>query len=257
MITLTIDEKEYHAPQFWDEITLGKFIELCNIEIPEKLRNLWIASASDDDDEYRKADEQIGVEETIKIFPEYYGKVMHCLTDLPRDVLERVDGALREQFFNNHLRQFIYTSFAKYPVHQVNGKLEMYDPEYKTSFVLDDVVYYLPRDLKVYGETIPLGMERVITFTEASDIEVALRNMAEGAANRLPMFVAIYCREEKKEYSEEDTMARAKKFMDLPMEEVWRVFFCIYRLLGKSQNYIQEYSKRVAELLPERLRSLD
>lgn len=258
MITLTIDEIEYHAPQDWGEMTLAKFIELCNIEIPEKLRNLWMASALDppDDEVYKKADEVIGVEETHKIFPDYFGKVMGCLTDLPQEVIDRVDGALREQFFNTHLRHFIYSSFARYPVHIVNGKLEMYDPPYKTSFVLNDVVYYLPRDLKVYGESIPLGRERAITFTEASDIQVALQNMAEGAAHRLPMFVAIYCRPEETEYSEEGTLEREKLFMDLSMEEVWRVFFCIYRQLGKYQNFIREYSKRVAEVVPERLRSL-
>lgn len=256
MITLTIDEKQYHAPQDWDEMTLGKFVELCKIPIPEKLRNLWIASASDDDDEYKKADEAVGTEETVKVFPDYFGKVLGCLTDLPQDVIDRTDGALREQFFNAHLRHFIYSSFARYPVHIVNGKLEMYDPPYKTSFVLNDVVYYLPRDLKVYGDTIPLGGERAITFTEASDIEVALRNMAEGAAERLPMFVAIYCRPEETEYTEEGTLAREKLFMDLSMEEVWRVFFCIYRQLGKFQNYIHEYSKRVVQVLPERLESL-
>jgi hypothetical protein len=257
MITLTIDEQQFHAPQDWDEITLGKFIELCKIPIPEKLRNLWIASASDDDEAYEKADSVIGVVETSKIFPDYFGKVLGCLTDIPQDIIDRVDGPLREQFFNAHLRHFIYSSFARYPVHIVNGKLEMYDPPYKTSFVLNDVVYYLPRDLKVYGETIPLGRERAITFTEASDIEVALRNMAEGAAERLPMFIAIYCRPEETEYTEEGTLAREKLFLDLPMEEVWRVFFCIYRQLGKYQNFIQEYSKRVVELLPERLMNLD
>jgi len=256
MIKLTIDEKEYHAPQFWEEIKLSKFIELCEIPIPEKLRNLWVASAADKQEEWDKANDEIGVEENVKIFPDYYGKVMGCLTDMPQEIIDRVDGALREEFFNQHLRHFIYSSFAKYPVHLVEGKLEMYDPPYKTSFVLNDVVYYLPRDLKVYGEDIPLGMERAITFAEASDIEVALRNMAEGAANRLPMFVAIYCREEKKEYDEKETMERAKLFNDLPMEEVWRVFFCIYRQLGKYQNYIREYSKRAEEVLPGRLRSL-
>ena len=259
MITFTIDEKEFHAPRDWSEITLGKFIQLCNIPIPEKLRNLWIASATDppDDEAYKKADKVIGVEETVKIFPGYFGEVIGCLTDLPQEIIDRLDGALREQFFNNHLRHFIYSIFAKYPVHLVDGKLEMYDPEYKTSFVLNDVVYYLPRDLKVYGDTIPLGFEKAITFAEASDIEVALRNMAEGAADRLPMFVAIYCRPEETEYTEAGTLEREKLFMDLPMEEVWRVFFCIYRQLGKYQNFIQEYSKRVVEVTAERLQVLD
>jgi hypothetical protein len=258
MIKITIDEKEYFAPQDWSEMTLGKFIELCNIPIPDKLRNLWVASALDppDDEAYKKADDEIGTEETFKIFPDYFGKVMGCLTDIPQDIIDRTDGPLRAEFFNAHLRHFIYSSFARYPVHIVNGKLEMYDPPYKTSFVLNDVVYYLPRDLKVYGESIPLGRERAITFTEASDIEVALRNMAEGAAERLPMFVAIYCRPEETEYSEEGTLAREKLFMDLSMEEVWRVFFCIYRQLGKYQNFIREYSKRAVELLPERLTNL-
>lgn len=257
MITITIDDKEYNAPQDWDEITLGKFIDLCNIEIPEKLRNLWIASASDDDEEWKKADSVIGTHENLKVFPAYFGKVMACLTDIPKKVINEVHAPLREQFFNTHLRYFIYSSFAKFPLHIVDGKLEMYDPEYKPSFILNGLTYYLPRQLKVYGDSVPLGLEKAITFAEASDIEVALRDMAEGAADRLPMFVAIYCRPEETEYSEAGTLEREKLFMELPMEEVWRVFFCIYRLLGKFQNYIREYSRKAEKVLPERLKSLD
>ena len=256
MIKVTIDEAEFHAPQDWGEITLGKFIQLCKIPIPEKLREIWIASAGDDDEAYAKADEGIGVEETVKIFPTYFGKVMGCLTDIPEPVIDRVDGALREQFFNKYLRHYIYSSFTNYPVHIVDGKLEMYAPEHKPSFVLDGVTYYLPRDLKVYGDSVPLGLEKAITFAEASDIELAMRNMAEGAAERLPMFVAIYCRPEETEYTEAGTLEREALFMDLSMEEVWRVFFCIYKQLGKYQSFIHEYSKRAVELLPERLHNL-
>lgn len=257
MLRLTIEEKDYKAPEGWDDLTLRKFIELCDIEIPEKLRNLWLASASENDEDYKKADEVIGVEETYKIFPKYYGEVLGCLTDIPYEVLDRIDGVLRGEFFNKYLRHFIYSSFARYPVHIVDGKLEMYDPEYKEKFELNGVEYFLPENLLIYNEDIPLGKEQAVSFTEASDIEVALRNMAEGAANRIPMFVAIYCRPKGEEYNERDTINRAKIFYDLPMEEVWRVFFCTYRQLGKYQNSTQKYSKRVAEVMQEKLSSLD
>lgn len=263
MLILTIEvegkEIQYHAPQDWGEVTLGKFIELCNIEIPEKLRALWVASSIENEEEskeeYEKADKVVGINETQKVFPEYYGKVLRCLTDIPQDVIDIIHGPTREQFFNNHLRHYIYSSFARYPVHIVEGKLAMYDPEYRESFKLNEVDYFLPKNLKVYGEEIPMGREKAITFAEASDIEVALREMAEGASNRLPMFVAIYCREKDKAYDEQDVLRRAEVFNDLPMEEVWRVFFCIYKLLAKSQSYIQKYSKEAEKELAARLGS--
>jgi hypothetical protein len=256
MLQLEIEERVYNAPAGWHEVTLGKFIELCNIEIPEKLRSLWVASAGDDEAELAKAEDAIGTTETTKVFPTYYGKVMALLTTVPQEVIDRMHWPLREQFFNKHLRHYIYSSFARFPVHIVDGRLEMYDPEPKASFKLGGVEYFLPKTLKVYGEEIPLGKEQAVTFAEASDIEVALRDMAEGAANRLPMFVAIYCREKGKLYSEEETMVRAEKFMGLPMEEVWRVFFCTFRQLKKLQTFTQEYSKKVAPELVEKLEKL-
>ena len=81
--------------------------------------------------------------------------------------------------------------------------------------------------------------------------------MAEGAANRLPMFVAIYCRPEGEVYDEKVTMQRANVFGGLTMDMVWRVFFCIYRQLGKSLNYTQGYLKNVGPVLAARLGTAD
>jgi hypothetical protein len=253
MLRLEFEEGVYEGPENWSEVTLGQFIELCNVKIPEKLRALWVASAKDDDDEYQKVSDQIGVPEVEKIFPEYYGKMMALLTTIPGDVIERIHGPAREQFFNLHLRYLIYSSFARYPVHVVDGKLEMYDPDPVEKFELDGVEYYLPKSLKVYGEVIPMGKEQAITFAEASDIEVALREMAEGAANRLPMFVAIYCREKGKKYDEDETLRRAEKFNELGMDHVWRVFFCIYRQLTRLQNYTPGYLREAEQKLVEKL----
>jgi hypothetical protein len=257
-LTFEIEGKEeiYQAPQDWTEVTLKKFIALCNIEIPEKLRNLWVASASENDEEYNKASDQIKYKELEKEFPTYYGKVMKLLTNIPQSVIDLIHGPTREEFFNKHLRYFIYSSFARYPVFFKDGKTELYDPPYKESFTLNKKVYFLPENLKVYGEEIPMGKEKAITFAEASDIEVALRDMAEGAANRLPMFVAIYCREKGEEYDEEKVMKRADDFLDLPMEEVWRVFFCIFRRLEQFQTFTQESSKGLGKELVEKFGSL-
>lgn len=260
MLDLTFEikgkEEIYQAPQDWTEVTLKKFIELCNIDIPEKLRNLWVASASESDEEYNKASDQIKYQELEKEFPTYYGEVMKLLTNIPHSVIDLIHGATREEFFNKHLRYFIYSSFAKYPVFFKDGKTVLYDPPYKKSFKLNGKEYFLPENLKVYGEEIPMGKEKAITFAEASDIEVALRDMAEGAANRLPMFVAIYCREKGEEYDEDKVIQRADDFMDLPMEEVWRVFFCMFKQLGRFQTYTQKYSKGLEKELVEKLGNL-
>lgn len=257
MLELEIEGTTYTAPDGWHEVTLGQFIRACNVEIPAKLRALWVASAGDDEEELKQAEEAIGVQELEKDFPRYYGRLMELFTTIPTEVIDRMHGPLREQFFNVHLRYIIYSSFARYPVVIRGGKTEMYDPPEREYFEFEGTQYMFPETLRVYGEEIPLGKEQAITFAEASDIEVALRNMAEGAANRLPMFVAVYCRPKGEVYDEEVTMERAKLFeRGLTMDNVWRVFFCIYKRLGKYQNFIQEYSRKLEPELVQKLGSL-
>jgi len=256
MIKLTIRGKEYTAPQNWKEITLQKFIELCDIEIPEKLRQLWVASAGESDEDYKKADEAIGVVEIEKTFPEYYGKVIKCLTDIPEDVIDLIHGSLREQFFNKHLRHYIYSIFANLPVDLKDGELDVYEPPKIEHFELDGVRYQLPITLSIYGDEIPMAREKAITFAEASDIEVALRDMAEGAANRIPMLIAIYCRPDGEEYDESKVMARADKFQELPMDIVWAVFFYMYVRLSKLLKSTHRYSKSMERRIQQRFGSL-
>ena len=245
MITLTINNVKYKAPQDWSEITLKKFIALCGIEIPEKLRLLWKASAGGNDKEYALVNDSIGVTELEKVFPVYYGHVITCLTTVPQDVVDMMHTALREQLFNKYLRHYVYSTFANMPLHLVNGDLEVYEPAAVKSFKVGGVEYMLPETLSVYGSDIPMGREQVITFAEASDIEIALRNMAEGAADRLPMFVAIYCRPKGEKYNEQAVIQRAAALNTLPMSTVWAVFFCIYRLLQKYQTSTQRFLEKV------------
>lgn len=256
MIGITINEKRYKAPHDWTEITLAKFIELCDIEIPAKLRALWEALAAGDDKAHAKADEDIGLVELEKTFPTYYGKVIRCLTNVPQTVINMMHTALREMLFNNYLRHYVYSTFAQFPLTLDDGKVTQYAPPERADFKLQGTTYELPRTLKVFGSDVPLGDEPAITFAEASDIEIALRQMATGAANRLPMFLAVYCRPAGESYDEKRTIAREKLFHELPMDIVWSVFFCIYRQLKTYQNSTRQFSVRAAQILQAKYGSL-
>jgi hypothetical protein len=234
MIKLTIEGAEYKGPFDWSEITLDKFIALCEIEIPDKLRALWQAAASGDNKTYDAAAEKITITETEKVFPTYYGKVIELLTTVPYDIIDRMYGALREEFFNKYLRHYIYSAFTTQPMILENGQLVVYRPPDITSFQHKGVKYMLPESLRIYGSEIPMAKETAVTFSEASDIEVALRHMTTGAADRIPMFVAVYCRPEGEQYNEAAALLREKLFHDLPMNVVWSVFFCMQGRKGGS-----------------------
>jgi len=248
MITLTIEDKQYSCPQKWSEITLQKFIELCNVEIPEKLRNLWMSSVKDDAREYDKAFELITIEDTQKHFPEYYGKLMEIISDIPGSVVDRFEGALRERFFNTLIRHYIFSIFTLTPVELVNDEMVPYAPDGNESFELNGQKYIYPKALKLYGEDIPMADEQIVTFAEASDIEVALRYLAEGAVDRFPMLIAIYCRKENEPYDENVSIQRAKEFLSLPMSVAWDVFFCIIGLWRKYNKSTQDFLKALHNL---------
>ena len=246
MIEFEIRGEQYNGKQDWRDITLREYISLCKVEIPEKLRNLWTTSS--DDKAYEKASEAVTSEDAIKIFPEYYGEIIRRLTNIPDDVIDLMDSGLRDAFFHRAFSHFILSMFTSHPLNNVEGKNIIYEPPDIKSFKIGKDRYYLPKTLKIYGEEIPLGEEPVISFAEAADIEIAIRHLAEGAVDRLPMFVSVYCRKLNEKYDEKKAMQREKLFLDLNMEVVWAVFFCIRRLLERYLTSTQSFLKGAARL---------
>ena len=264
MITLTIEGREYKAPADWSEITLQQFINVCAIAVPKKLIELYEASAALNDEDpalkarndarYEAASEDITEWDLIRRFPAYYGRVMMALTDIPESVMRRIHHAPRSAFFNQHVRYIVLSTFMNVPVTiDPDVGIIAYEVPSKESFELGGRTYFFPKSLNIIGEDIPLANEKAITFAEAADIELAFSQLSKGGADSIPLFCAVYCREQGEEYDEHTVLIRAEAFRALTMDNVWQVFFCISALSKKYEISTRGYLRGVARLMRESL----
>lgn len=249
MTSAEIRGKFYDIYNEWSDITLDQFIKLCDIEIPEKLLKLWRAET---DEEYDRV--KVEPEDVLRTFPDYFGKVIKVLTSIPEEIVDLMDGALREQFFNFSFRHFVLSIGSPLPFTLEKNELIEYEPPYLESFEVNGETYFLPRTLRVFGEDVPLAEEHIMTFAEASAIELAWMNLANDVANRIPAFVALYCRKEGEGYNEKEVLKREKLFRYLKMNIVWRLFFCITELKEKYEISTLQYLRGVTRIVDESVR---
>lgn len=251
MIGLDIRNKKYQACSGWKDLTLEKFIELSEIKIPEKLEQLWVASAELNTDDkkalkvaqkkYEAVSAGITQGDLIKFFPAYYGRVFEVLTDIPKAIISQISPDLRTTFFDDYMRGFVLSLIYSQPVISKNGAIELFQPEEITEFELDGKIYYFPKSLKLYDEIIPMADEEVISFAEAADIDLAIRDLRSEGIKRFPMFMGIYCREKDEKYSEADALRRAEIFKKCDMSVIWSLFFYTVQLTHTSRTSIETY----------------
>ena len=250
MIPWKIRGQVYQACSEWEDITLEKFIELSTIEIPAKLERLWIASTQLNVDgkkakkaaniEYEAANNDMVERDLIKIFPEYYGKILNLLTNIPPEVINELHGDVRTEMFDSTLRAFVLSLLYSHPIVIKKADVEMYTPPEIDKFKLDGEEYHFPKSLKLYGDVIPMANEKMITFAEAADIDLAIRELRSDGVVRFPLFMGIYCRKEGDVYDEKIALERAETFKKASMSVVWSLFFCIEQLTVSLQSYIQK-----------------
>ena len=299
MIDLEIGGGSYQAPQSWDEITLKQFVEICGIKIPDRLLELYKASADLNTSEekerkaaeakYDKVSKKITQRDMVQEFPAYYGKVIKAATNIPAEILDQTDATDRAAFFDVFLRYVVQSSFYWQPIQRDGSKMGIYKPPTIESFEIEGEEYFLPESLNVYGEQIPMAREKVVSFAEASKIELELHELNNEGANQLPMFLAIYCRpkitreetevidfmhtinvagrkfntpfrkhktvkkvvHEIEPYDEEKIIRRTGIMKQVTMDKVWAVFFCINGLFRLYQNSIRGFTQGLVRLHKE------
>lgn len=260
MIELTIEREKYTGPSGWYDITLEQFIRVCGVPLPERLRALYVACSGLNETnaqrrpmaekEYEKANGALTQRDLLKVFPEYYGKIIAILTTIPENVIDRLHHDVRTKIFDEWLRYVVLSAFMDYPVFYSTEGMVAYIPAETGSFELDGVEYLFPTTLKLYGGVYPMAEEAIITFAEAAEIEVAFHEMREQGVKRFPMFMALYCRPAGELYDEKTIMSRENIMQGVSMDKVWALFFCISRLLLQYNRSTRAYSKAVGRMLP-------
>ena len=96
-----------------------------------------------------------------------------------------------------------------------------------------------------------MANEKMVTFAEAADIDLAIRELRNDGVIRFPIFMGIYCRKEGEDYKESIALERAELFKKLDMSIAWSLFFCIVQLIATSQDYIQKYLRNHIQQIRE------
>ncbi len=239
MLVVKVNKKNYniHGYQMdgdgivsdWSEITLDKAIELKKLidkEAPKKLLDHYKAIADNKDGKEIKLD--LLEREQIKDFPIFYGRVLEVLSNIPRDIIAKIQWSQRETFYNLYLEYFVfYLLYTDYSV-------KAYDNDY---FSFNSIRYYLPKEQEALGTMIPAYETTMVEFAQASDVILAMKELEGGNIEALKTLVAIYCRPKKEKYDELKALERAKEFGELDMKVALGVFFYIYKSVMQYMNH--------------------
>ena len=250
MIRIELDNKWYELPEGWDDLTLQQFIDVCEIGIPDKLQSIWETTAKLGgaeegkqrevaEAEYNHAFDQITFEDNVKNFPEYYGKVLESISDIPTDIIDLIHHEPRTDFFDQYIKYIVLSSFTLYPLVNSDKGFIPYEPEGPGYVEILGEKYLMPTTLKLFGEKQELANEPIVSFAEASAIELAWDGLKNKGVNQLPMFCSIYLRKKDEKYIESVAIERVELFKSMSMKEVWTLFFCIAKRGREYQSYIQ------------------
>jgi hypothetical protein len=222
MIKIKVLDEEYDVIDSWSDITLREFIEiqkLCD-NAPKKLQKLLGHVYLGQTDEIESM--EFSDREQLKTFPKFYGNMLGLVSSIPKKIINQIDFESRQQFFNTYLLKFAIGALYT-PVDIPDVTVDSFDFEGDT--------YVLPKSRNVLGEERPMGYASTVQFTEASDIDIYMRDLDKKDYSVLANIVSILCLKEGEEYDEETCLRRAEKFMELKMDIVWDVFFYLGELL--------------------------
>lgn len=220
-----VTELEVNAIISWDQITLKKAIELSKIEIPKELFDVYTA---ENDNIRNKLIDSLSDDCLFKAFPDYYGKVLSCLYNIPEETMKYVHRDLRKTYYEALCMDWILgVRFGDYRF--VNNI---------KSFEFKGVKYFLPEtEIILNGIELPFRWLTTLEFTEAADIEINSNMLRSGNYEYAANVISILCKPKGEKYNEKISMERAELFQELTMDIVWEVFF-----------YIQDFSTNLKSL---------
>ena len=249
MINLSIGGEDYQSYETWDEMPLSKAIEINKIidTMPKNLakyykltsENIEVKGKKDKlrDKELQQLAEKITDRERMKDFPEFYGKVICALSNIPEDVMNQIQWRDREKFFKSSYTGSISAESVVYGL--------LYFPyDYHVTgikkFTFKGQTDWLPKTKRILGQFKPLAETTAIEFAESSDLEIFSKELAGGKYARMANVISILCRPKVKgliqKYHEATSLKRAAQLKDLPMSIVWEVFFYAIKHISLSNS---------------------
>lgn len=231
----------------WSEMSLSQGISLYKVadKLPPKVKKMYGLLISEQTPEVQKEilelRESITHKEARKKLPQIYGEIIKIMTTLPEVVVDRLTADERSQLYNKCLVRFVI------------GVLYLpYD--YKVRFCEyiehKGEKWYFPEAREVLGTRKEFDKMTAIEFSDLSDLELAAKELEGGVFERMANIISILCRPKGEKYDEQTCLERAEEvFLDLPMNEVWEVFFYTVERLALSKTYTQLYTVR--EMLAE------
>jgi hypothetical protein len=245
MIRIIINKKKYKGVYSWPDITLQRFCDLVAIPVPEGYEVYILADGKfsvDNIDQYIEAVSKITEKQIKEEFPDYYRKVIGCLTNIPLKVIQQMTLDQINDTYEYYFKPFVVSLFYHTPVIHFMGQITRYEPENIKKFHIGLNSFRLPETVRIMDQDFPLAKEPVISYTDAIDIfggaELSKLNI-----KTLALFMAIYCRKRGERYNDQKANERKELFMKVPMSVVWSVFFYTIRRLPDSLMTIQLFGR--------------
>lgn len=241
MIKLSIGKVKGEVVEQWSELTLQQGIELHKIafRFPKVVKEMYGLSFKKGMN-YKIAELEATLTDTekIKTLPKLYGELINLMTSFKPAFIRKLPPAVRTAFFNKFLLKFVL-GILFFPNDLKYEKLDNFEHQ--------GTIYELPKDriiqigLDTFTE--PFANGTVIEFTEVADFEISSKGMEGGRFEMAANIIAILCRPKGEVYNENISLSRVSKFMTLPMDIVWQVFFCITESFNTLNDCTRLYLK--------------
>jgi hypothetical protein len=245
MIQISVNNKRFKGVYTWSDITLQKFCDLAAIPMPEGYEDFILAEGNYTPETADKTADSLATltdEQVNDLFPEYYKKVIQCLSNIPAETIDTISTDDINALYEYYFKPFVVSLFFHVPVINFMGEVKQYQPEMIKKIRIGLQTFRLPETLNIMGQEIPLAKEPIITYTEASDIFSGMK-ITKNDVKRLGLFMAIYCRKRGERYEELKTLERQSLFMKVPMSTVWSVFFYTVQRLKDSTAIIRLFGR--------------
>ncbi len=181
-ITLNILGVDYNINTDWSGLTLSQAKNLRDIidkHIPESLKKKYEifhqSLISEEASELMEYMETIPHADIAKHWPNFYGRVISYLGNIPLDVMEKCNHKDREDTYNEHLEHFVY------------GLLHepyTFVPTNRMSVTINEIEYHTPESRWVMGQEHPMGKATVVDYTEGAELETAIAEAQGGSVLR-------------------------------------------------------------------------